>query len=72
MYRFYINNIDNDYHYTELARVFLPEDSFEVIPVDLPGGNMPLGCSSYIINKDSSADHLVFNRSVLLRDGFKK
>ena len=23
-------------------------------------------------NKDSSADHLVFNRSVLLRDGFKK
>ena len=56
MYRFYINNIDNDYHYTELARVFLPEDSFEVIPVDLPGGNMPLGSSSYIINKASSAD----------------
>ena len=23
-------------------------------------------------NKDSSADHLVFNRSVSLKDGFKK
>ena len=34
MYRLYINNIDNEYRYSELARVFLDDDEFEVIPVD--------------------------------------
>lgn len=32
MYRFYINNTDDEYHYLELGRAFLPDDAFEVIP----------------------------------------
>ena len=35
MYRFYINNIDNEYHFSELIRIFLNNDEFEVIPVNL-------------------------------------
>lgn len=34
MYRFYINNIKNEYHYSELARVFMPNSRFEIIPVN--------------------------------------
>ena len=35
MYRFYINDIDNEYHYSELIRMFIDNDEFEVIPVNL-------------------------------------
>ncbi|MBQ9272782.1 MAG: coproporphyrinogen dehydrogenase HemZ [Mogibacterium sp.] len=56
MYRFYINNIDDDYHFMELARVFLPDDGFEVIAYsgkDLKG---LLGDNSYYVNPDGSDD----------------
>ena len=56
MYRFYINNITNDYHYSELARVFLADDEFEVIGIRLPGGRLPLRDGSFIINREGSGD----------------
>lgn len=56
MYRFYINNIDNDYHYGELARVFLPDDLFEVIPINIPDEVAYLKEGSYIINRSGSSD----------------
>ena len=56
MYRFYINNIDDDYHFMELARVFLPDDSFETIAY----GGRPvahlLGSDSYFVNEKGSND----------------
>lgn len=56
MYRFYINNTENDYHYGELARVFLSDDEFEVIPVDVPDAPLALGSSSWLINQRRSDD----------------
>lgn len=35
MFRFYINNIDNEYHYQELIRTFIDSNEFEVVPVNL-------------------------------------
>ena len=56
MYRFYICNITNDYHYGELARVFLPDDEFEVIPVRIPDSRIFLRDGSYLINASGSDD----------------
>ena len=57
IYRFYINNIDNDYHYGELVREFMPDDDFEVIAVDMSGmDGVKLGENSYIVNSQASAD----------------
>ena len=56
MYRFYINNIKDEYHYLELARVFLPDDGFEIIPYN--GNNIAhlLGKNSFFINESGSSD----------------
>lgn len=62
MYRFYINKIENDYHYGELGRVFLPDDDFEVIPVDLDNmpaitsGKIRFNENSHILNMNGLAD----------------
>lgn len=56
LYRFYINNISNDYHYSELARVFLADDEFEVIGINMPGGRLPLREGIFIINRSGSSD----------------
>ena len=56
MYRFYINNIENDYHYAELARVFLADDEFEVIGVSIPENGVTLTGNSYIVNRSGSDD----------------
>ena len=56
MYRFYINRIENDYHYGELARVFLPDDEFEVIPLDTGGRHLALRPGSFLVNASGSAD----------------
>ena len=56
MYRFYINNIENDYHYAELARVFLADDEFEVIGVSIPENGVTLTGNSYIVNRSGSYD----------------
>ena len=56
MYRFYVNKTDNDHHYAELARLFLADDEFEVIPFDAPGSGLPLREGSYLINSSGSDD----------------
>lgn len=56
MYRFYINNTDNDYHYLELARVFLSDDEFEVIPFMATGDRLCLREGSFLINASGSDD----------------
>lgn len=64
MYRFYINNIENDYHYGELARVFLAEDEFEVIPVHVPDQELPLRAGSYLVNRTGSSDRDTIKREL--------
>ena len=56
MYRFYINNIDDDYHYMELARVFLPDDGFETIAYRGKPVAHLLGKNSYFVNEKGSND----------------
>ena len=56
MYRFYINNVSNEYHYTELARVFLADDEFEAIPFTAPDSELCLKEGSYLINRRGSDD----------------
>ena len=51
MYRFYINNIDSEYHYMELARVFLPDDGFEIIPYEGSSVKNLLSEDSYLLNE---------------------
>ena len=56
MYKFYINNTDNEYHYGELARIFLSDDEFEVIPFRAPEGRLHLRKDHYLINTSGSDD----------------
>ena len=56
MYRFYINNITDEYHYLELARVFLPDDGFEIIPYSGNNVSHLLGVNSFFINEACSSD----------------
>ena len=57
MYRFYINCIENDYHYNELIRVFIPDENFEVIPVDIvESRKIKLNNNSFIVNSSRSTD----------------
>ena len=56
MYRFYINNTDDDYHYLELGREFLPDDGFEVIPYNGASLDGLLAGMSFFINPGMSSD----------------
>ena len=62
MYRFYINNIENEYHYAELARVFLADDEFEVIGINIPDKNLKLREGSYTVNLEGSSDREAVKR----------
>lgn len=56
MYRFYINNTDDEYHYLELGRAFLPDDGFEVIPYRGNPLDGLLRDGSYFVNSKGSCD----------------
>jgi oxygen-independent coproporphyrinogen-3 oxidase len=56
LYRFYINNIIDEYHYLELCRVFLPDDGFEIIPYSGKNISHLLGDKSFYINEAGSSD----------------
>ena len=62
MYRFYINNIDDEYHFTELARVFLPDDGFEIITYRGNGIARLLGKGSYLVNAPGESDREAVKR----------
>lgn len=67
MYRFYINDIDNDYHYNELVRVFISDDNFEVISVDIENPeNYFLSENSFIVNKSHSKDRDTIKKELYL------
>jgi oxygen-independent coproporphyrinogen-3 oxidase len=71
LYRFYINNVNNDYHYGELARVFLTDDEFEVIPISVFGRELHLRDGSFLINKDAHPEDSV-NDASEYRDRIKR
>lgn len=57
MYRFYLNGIQNEYHMEELAREFLTDHEFEVIPVSFDSGNtLDLTDNSYLLNSNNDFD----------------
>lgn len=57
MYRFYLNGIQNEYHMEELAREFLADHEFEVIPVSFDSGNsLILTDNSYLLNSNNDLD----------------
>ena len=56
MYRFYINNTDDEYHFLELGREFLPDDGFEVIPYRGSSLAGLLSGRSCLINSSGSDD----------------
>lgn len=68
MYRFYINNIDNEYHYSELIRTFFDNDEFEVIPLNVSNEFAKKLClrdKSFFI--DSKEHNTLYRRDALKR-----
>ena len=66
MYRFYINNIDSEYHYMELARVFLGDDGFEIISYNGNSIAGLLGENSFLVNAKGSSDRDEIKRELYL------
>lgn len=65
MYRFYINGIENEYHFGELARLFLDDGEFEVVPVKaFPGMASLLGNTSYVLNEDGTLSREAIKREL--------
>ena len=64
LYRIYINNIDDDYHYMELARVFLPDDGFETIAYSGKPVAHLLGKDSFFVNGKDSEDREEIKREL--------
>lgn len=65
MYRFYINKITNDYHFAELCRVFLDNDQFETMPIDIDKPeSICFTDNSYLINYECSDDHNKIKREL--------
>lgn len=56
MYRFYIGNIDDDYHFMELARVFFGDEGFETIAYKGSPVAHLLGENSFFVNEGGSED----------------
>ncbi len=58
MYRFYLNGITNEYHLEELAREFLLDQDFEMIPVAFcRGTDLALIDKRYLLNRDGVLDY---------------
>ena len=56
MYRFYINDTEDEYHYLELGREFLPDYDFEVIPYKGTALDGLLSGNSFLVNAKGSSD----------------
>ncbi len=71
MYRFYLNKIENDYHYAEMCRVFLDESEFETIGIDLgQDSKICLREGSYLLNAEGTGRRDTIKRELynLLKD----
>ena len=64
MFRFYVSDSSNKYHYDELCRVFLTDDEFEIISIDnLPRKDL-LGEGSYVLGDYENADRDAVKREL--------
>ena len=64
MYRFYIRDSSNKYHYDELCRVFLTDDEFEIISTDKLPRQELLGTGSYVLGDYDNADRDAVKREL--------
>ena len=64
LYRFYINNTDDENHYLELGREFFPDDGFEVIPYSGASLEGLLPPKSYYVNRVMSSDRDAIKREL--------
>ena len=67
MYRFYVADAANEYHYAELCRVFLTDAEFEIICMDALPKQELLGEGSYVLGADGNSD-----RDAIKRELYKK
>ena len=67
MYRLYVNGIENEHHYSELAREFFADGEYEVVPINIyNASNLALGDHSLVFNADLTQD-----RDIIKREMFK-
>ena len=67
MYRMYVNGIENEHHYSELAREFFADGEYEVVPINIKNaGDLALGEHSIVFNANLDQD-----RDIIKRDIFK-
>ena len=65
MYRFYLNQTENNHHYAEMIREFLGDSEFEIIPADLsPSIAEYLGDRSFLLNADGEGDRDSIKREI--------
>jgi hypothetical protein len=64
LYRFYINNTDDEYHCLELGREFLPDDGFVVIPYNGVSLNCLLTGKSFFDDRRMSSDRDAVKREM--------
>ena len=64
MYRFYVADKPNEYHYAELCRVFLTEDEFEIISIESLPKQELLGEGSYVLGAYDNADRDAIKREL--------
>ena len=56
MYRFYVSDSANKYHYDELCRVFLRDDEFEIISIEKLPKQDYLGTKSFVLGDYANSD----------------
>ena len=64
MYRFYTSDAENKYHYDELCRVFLTDDCFEIIALDMLPKQSLLGDKSFVLGDYEGAERDVIKREL--------
>lgn len=64
MYRFYVDDHANKYHYDELCRVFLPDNEFEIICIDKLPKQSLLGENSFVLGDFENADRDAIKREL--------
>lgn len=64
MYRFYVKDYSNKYHFDELCRVFLSDNEFEIICIDNLPKQQLLGKNSYVLGDYEDADRDAVKREL--------
>ena len=65
MYRLYVNGIDNEHHYSELAREFFADGEYEVVPINIENASsLALGEHSLVFNANLDQDRDIIKRDI--------